>query len=184
MSKRDSSGASASLIQAEGLVQGVGFRRFVQRQARDCKVAGFVENMKDGSVMIFAQGKRSDIEKLVGKLRSAPRPAEVDAVRKSEAKPRPSLKIFQIKVGTLATEFQEGFGGMETEFRDYRREFGEFSGRTQENFDLLATKYGEISVKLTQILHELQTENRDAINSLNTSVNALLKAVEKLGPAR
>ncbi len=206
MGKREGGGETgASLIRVQGLVQGVGFRRFVQREARDCRLAGFVKNAGDGSVRIFAQGRRSDIEKLVARVKAAPSPVEVESVKMSEARPRPSLRFFQIRSGSLATEFQEGLGGMEAEFRDYRgefrgfvgefgdyrkefkdyrKEFGEFSGKTQENFDLLGTKYGEISAKLTDILHELQTENRDAINSLNTSVEALLKAVEKLGPAQ
>jgi acylphosphatase len=219
MSKRVKDIEAAALIAAEGLVQGVGFRRYVQREARAAKLAGFVENMKDGSVKVFVQGKRGNIEEFVEKVKAAPRPMEVESVAVKDSRPRPALKFFQIKSGTLTTEFQEGLGGMEAEFSDYRgefrgfvgefrdyreefrdyreefrdhrqefrsyrKEFGEFSVKTQENFDLLGTKYGEISAKLTQILHELQTENRDAINSLNTSVDALLKAVEKLGPAR
>ena len=43
-------------------------------------------------------------------------------------------------------------------------------------------KYGEISAKLTEILTALQTENMEAIRSLNRSVDTLVKAVEKLSP--
>jgi uncharacterized coiled-coil DUF342 family protein len=39
---------------------------------------------------------------------------------------RPSVRSFQIRPGDMAVELQEGFGGMETEFRDYRREFRGF----------------------------------------------------------
>ena len=191
MSERETGPEAAALIRVEGLVQGVGFRRFVQREARAVKLAGFVENMKDGSARIFAQGRRGDIGKLVEKVKSAPRPVEVETLKVSGARLRPALRFFQIKSGPLSTEIQEGFGGMEAEFRDYREEFRDyrnefrqFSGNTEENFQALGTKYGEISEKLTQILHELQTENRDSINSLNRSVEALLKAIERLSPPR
>lgn len=177
MSKRVKGVEGAALIRVEGLVQGVGFRRFVQRQARAVKLAGFVENMKDGSVRIFVQGKRENIKEFVDNVKTAPRPVEVESVTVNDSRSRPVLKFFQIKSGTLTTEFQEGFGGVEAEFgdyraefrgfvgefrdyrkefrdyraefKDYRKEFKEFSGKTQENFDLLGTKYGEISDKLT-----------------------------------
>ena len=39
-----------------GQVQGVGFRYFTQRTARDLGVFGVVRNCIDGSVEIYAQG--------------------------------------------------------------------------------------------------------------------------------
>lgn len=41
-------------IRIEGLVQGVGFRRFVQRQANALAITGYVKNQSDGSVYVLA----------------------------------------------------------------------------------------------------------------------------------
>lgn len=48
-----------------GFVQGVGFRRFIQKKARELGLLGWVKNLPDGRVGILAQGKNENIEKLV-----------------------------------------------------------------------------------------------------------------------
>ncbi len=187
----------ALTIRVDGLVQRVGFRRYLERIARQLKISGFVRNMNDGTVSIFAQGDPENIEAFVLQIKSAPKPILVERVDKTQSRPRPSFKNFHIRVGSLVTEFSEGFGAIESqfgdyreEFKDYRTEFRDFAKRTDDNFNTLTqktdqnfktldVKYGEISAKLTQILEELRTENRDSINSLNKSVEALLQAVEK-----
>ena len=45
-----------------GNVQGVGFRFTAHSIARRCGLAGFVRNLPDGSVEMFAQGRAEDIE--------------------------------------------------------------------------------------------------------------------------
>ncbi len=49
---------------AEGRVQGVGFRMFVQQHARELHLTGWVANMEDGSVDMELQGEEAAIEKL------------------------------------------------------------------------------------------------------------------------
>lgn len=48
-----------------GLVQGVGFRRFIQKKARELGLLGWVKNLPDGRVEILAQGKNENIENLI-----------------------------------------------------------------------------------------------------------------------
>ena len=55
-----------------------------------------------------------------------------------------------------------------------------FADRTDSNFKSLDVKYGEISAKLTQILDELRTENREALNQLKDATRALVEAVNNL----
>lgn len=45
-----------------GRVQGVGFRFTAHSIARRCQLTGFVRNLHDGSVEMFAQGQADDIE--------------------------------------------------------------------------------------------------------------------------
>ena len=52
-----------------GRVQGVFFRAFVQRQARQLGISGYVRNLPDGSVEVQAEGDKLRLEVLVGYLR-------------------------------------------------------------------------------------------------------------------
>ena len=80
-----------------GRVQGVGFRWFVEREARILAVAGWVRNNHDGSVEILAQGTRDQLSGLHSRLREGPRAARVDAVEVSEASPVAGLSSFRIE---------------------------------------------------------------------------------------
>ena len=80
-----------------GRVQGVGFRWFVEREARAIGVAGWVRNNLDGTVEVLASGSREQLSVLRSKLRQGPRAARVDNVDESEARPVADLKTFRIE---------------------------------------------------------------------------------------
>jgi acylphosphatase len=63
-----------------GVVQGVGYRYFVQRQARAMSLTGYVENQADGTVKVVAQGEWRLLERLLEKLKQGPRLAEVTEI--------------------------------------------------------------------------------------------------------
>jgi acylphosphatase len=63
-----------------GDVQGVGFRYFVVRMARQTGLEGWVRNRRDGAVECLAQGDRRTLEGLVEALRRGPGLAQVDSV--------------------------------------------------------------------------------------------------------
>ncbi len=72
-----------------GRVQGVGFRYFVERRAREMGVSGWVRNLGDGSrVEVYVEGPRQTLERLLEDLHRGPRSAAVEEVeaRWSEAK--------------------------------------------------------------------------------------------------
>lgn len=54
---------------AEGRVQGVGFRFFVQSNAKSMGITGWVKNMSDGSVTMELQGEAETVERLMAKIR-------------------------------------------------------------------------------------------------------------------
>lgn len=54
---------------AEGRVQGVGFRFFVQQTALELHVTGWVKNMDDGSVTMEMQGEEEAIDRLEAAIR-------------------------------------------------------------------------------------------------------------------
>lgn len=60
-----------------GQVQGVGFRWFVREQARSRRLAGFVENAPDGSVIAHVRGGAEALADLESALRVGPPGARV-----------------------------------------------------------------------------------------------------------
>jgi acylphosphatase len=66
-------------------VQGVGFRWFVQKNASDIGVHGWVRNEDDGRVQVYAVGTADQLQKLLALLHKGPRMAEVRGVEEQEA---------------------------------------------------------------------------------------------------
>lgn len=60
-------------ILVEGRVQGVGFRYFVQAQANQLGLTGWVRNLEDGRVEILAEGGKKDLLDLLDRVRSGSR---------------------------------------------------------------------------------------------------------------
>lgn len=63
-----------------GVVQGVGFRYFVQKQAAQLGLRGWVRNLNGGVVEVVAQGPQEAINRLRAALHRGPRIARVDHV--------------------------------------------------------------------------------------------------------
>jgi acylphosphatase len=55
-----------------GAVQGVGFRFFAQRAAREARVTGWVRNRPDGTVETVIEGEESSVARYLERLRSGP----------------------------------------------------------------------------------------------------------------
>jgi acylphosphatase len=75
----------ARLYRVRGRVQGVGFRYFVEHSAKGLGVSGWVRNVDDGSVEVYALGTMEQHSELAGYLWKGPRWAEVRGVDENEA---------------------------------------------------------------------------------------------------
>ena len=80
-----------------GRVQGVGFRFFVEREARTLGINGWVRNNPDASVEVLASGTPEQLLALRARLQAGPRAARVDHVDEAEAQPVPNLNTFRIE---------------------------------------------------------------------------------------
>lgn len=80
-----------------GRVQGVGFRWYVEREARVLGLSGWVRNRQDGSVEVLAAGTNEQLNALYDKLRQGPRAARVDDVDVQEAAPLAEKGTFRIE---------------------------------------------------------------------------------------
>ncbi|PYP84520.1 MAG: acylphosphatase [Candidatus Angelobacter sp. Gp1-AA117] len=80
-----------------GRVQGVGFRWFVDHEARQLGLAGWVRNNIDGTVEVLAMGNDQQLATLFSRLRQGPRAARVDDVQEIPAEPIEGLTTFRIE---------------------------------------------------------------------------------------
>ena len=79
-----------------GAVQGVGFRYFAERAAREIGVTGWVRNLDDGRVEVRANGTISQLDDFEMRLRQGPAHADVRSFEVTEA-PVLELKGFHIR---------------------------------------------------------------------------------------
>jgi acylphosphatase len=59
-------------LTAKGLVQGVGFRWYVFREANSLGLRGYVKNLYNGDVEIEVEGERGRIEELIKSVKKGP----------------------------------------------------------------------------------------------------------------
>jgi acylphosphatase len=79
-----------------GRVQGVGFRAFVQYNANQLGMRGWVRNEDDGRVQVYAIGTAGQLHRLAALLYQGPRFAEVRGVEEQEA-PMQQLNSFRLE---------------------------------------------------------------------------------------
>ena len=63
-----------------GRVQGVGFRWFVQREASELSLSGWVRKTEEGEVELVVSGDAEGLEELRRSLEKGPRGSRVDQV--------------------------------------------------------------------------------------------------------
>lgn len=80
-----------------GVVQGVGYRCFAMRLARDYGLVGWVRNRGDGGVEVEVQGERGIVQSFLRDLRIGPRAAEVTSLDAEEIPLDPGEKRFDIR---------------------------------------------------------------------------------------
>jgi acylphosphatase len=67
-----------------GRVQGVGFRFFAERWASQLGVCGYVKNLWDDHVEVYAIGEPSAVEEFKRQLAQGPRSARVTSITESD----------------------------------------------------------------------------------------------------
>ena len=87
---------SAAQIVVSGMVQGVGFRYFVQHHATQLGLTGWVRNLPNGNVEVRAEGTREFVESLIVYLRRGPRSAAVSNAHVTWTEPCGQFEGFEI----------------------------------------------------------------------------------------
>lgn len=79
-----------------GYVQGVGFRYEALVLAGQLKLAGWVQNESDGSVLAELQGPAADVRQFLQAIRAVPR-FEITDLQVEELTPRPEDDNFRVR---------------------------------------------------------------------------------------
>jgi acylphosphatase len=87
---------TAVRLRIRGRVQGVGFRWFVCREARELGLSGRVKNLPDGSVEVLASGNPETLAKLRERLRQGPPSGRVEGIEEQELASVPGWEGFEI----------------------------------------------------------------------------------------
>jgi acylphosphatase len=80
-----------------GMVQGVGFRFFVQRSAARHQVKGYVQNLKDGRVEAFVEGSERAVEAFKHDLTTGPTYSNVEQLEEIVLEPTGLYSAFRIE---------------------------------------------------------------------------------------
>jgi acylphosphatase len=74
-------------LMIRGTVQGVGFRVWVEREALDLGLQGWVRNRRDGAVEVLLAGPPSVVAAAVERCWKGPRLAKVQSIEVEDAQP-------------------------------------------------------------------------------------------------
>ncbi len=81
---------------ATGRVQGVGYRYFAERCARQHSILGWVRNLPDGSVEFTAVGEAVDLDAFLLELKRGPLAGRVETLDLDWLRDIPDFRDFQI----------------------------------------------------------------------------------------
>jgi acylphosphatase len=84
-------------FRVSGRVQGVAFRAFVQRTARQMDLTGWVQNNSDGSVSGYAEGDQGMLIELIKQLGVGNRWSNVSAVEEHQKPFTGDFEKFEIR---------------------------------------------------------------------------------------
>ena len=84
-------------IVVNGLVQGVGYRYFVIREAKSLGLKGFTKNLYTGEVLTVVEGEKALIEEMIKKLSVGPSHASVKNCKVDWQEPQNEFTEFEVK---------------------------------------------------------------------------------------
>lgn len=181
-----------------GEVQGVGYRQYVAKTGRKLKLAGFVENRKDGTVRIRCKGKEKAVLEFKRQINvKNPEGApliEVEDIKETQlAQGKIKKKFFEEKYSDSKAEMSQGFStgmGYMNLFREetqlnlnrFREEtqsnLNLFREETQTSFKHMDEKYDKISQAMFAVVNSIEERNKtfeSRMEITEKSIESLLK---------
>lgn len=89
---------AAFLATVYGRVQGVNFRLFVVRCAREMQLKGYVRNLSnDRALEVYVEGEKKQLDKLLNHIHNGPSRARVDRVDVKWSEYSGNFKSFEVR---------------------------------------------------------------------------------------
>ena len=84
-------------IVVNGLVQGVGYRYFVVREAQKLELNGFTQNLYTGEVLTVVEGEKVIVEEMIKKLKVGPIHASVKSCKVDWQETKNEFTDFEVR---------------------------------------------------------------------------------------
>ncbi|MBE0517517.1 MAG: acylphosphatase, partial [Methanophagales archaeon] len=99
-----------AIIIAKGRVQKVGYRDFVQDNARELGITGYVGNLEDGNVKIVCEGNEAEITEFIENIKVKKDFMDVSETSVRYEEPTGEFELFRIKYGDVQEELGDRLG--------------------------------------------------------------------------
>ena len=154
----------------EGKVQQARYRDYVLKTAREHKITGYVENMRDGSVEIVSEGDSEKVDKFAEVIKSGKGRkitdcplASVESIVYEEGTPTGKYSSFEIKYGITQEELRDQLGAAQEILLG-------FWNSTTGKIDMMENKYDKISAELGEIKKILKDMPKDFADELRSAL--------------
>ena len=129
-----------AIIIAKGKVQKVGYRDFVQDNAREFGITGYVENLEDGNVKVVCEGEEPKIEDFIRGIKIKKDFIEVVETSLEYEEPTGEFKVFKIKYGEVAEELGDRMGAALLYLGATNQKIDAGRAENKQGFGMLAEK--------------------------------------------
>lgn len=83
-------------VYVSGRVQGVGFRAFIKRNAKELSLKGWVKNLPDGRVETIVEGKKGEIKRFIKILKEGSNRSRIEDIDIKKEDYKDSFSDFKI----------------------------------------------------------------------------------------
>ncbi|MCK4555561.1 MAG: acylphosphatase [Candidatus Aenigmarchaeota archaeon] len=161
-----------------GEVQGVGYRQYVAKIGRRLKLAGFAENLKDGTVRIHCKGDEkaiSEFKKQINVKRPDVAPIiNVENIMETQlAEGTINESIFEEKYSDSTAEMAQGFSTGMNYMNLFRVESHANFNRVDTNFNHMDAKYDKISEGMFAVVANMEKR----MEKTDKNIESLLKVL-------
>lgn len=174
-----------AIIIAEGKVQKVGYRDFVQDSARELGIAGYVENLEDGTVKIVCEGEEPKMVDFIRDIKVKKDFIDVSETSVKYEEPTGEFKLFKIKYGDVPEELGDRLGAallylgatnqkIDAGFKMLGGKMDEGREENKQGFGMLAGKIDRMLEK-QDVMIEKQDDTIEEIKSLREDLKTYME---------
>jgi acylphosphatase len=129
-----------AVIIAKGRVQKVGYIDFVQDNARELGITGYVENLEDGNVKVVCEGEEAEINEFIKVIKVKKDFIDVVETSVEYGVPTGELKVFKIKYGEVVEELGDRLGAALLYLGATNQKIDAGRAENKQGFGMLAEK--------------------------------------------